>query len=813
MPPILRIKKYLVKILSEKFRAMIKRLLLGGGLLLLLQLTADVFANHKARVKLEGTVLDSRTNLPIVGASVFERDSQKGTKTDANGHFEMTLPFGRAILQVTAVGYFPKSLFYNLGDDLNVTILLDERIENLDGVEVKGRKADANVKDVQMSQIQLNVANLKKIPVVFGEVDLIKALVLQPGITTVGEGAGGFNVRGGRVDQNLVLLDGAPVFNTSHLLGFFASINPDAVQEASLFKGGIPAQYGGRLSSLFLLNTKNGNEETIRFSAGLGTISARMVAEGPLTKDKKLTFMLGGRYAYPNLLIDAFPDRFQGSRANFHDINAKLQYKLNTNNALSMSLYRSYDNFKFPEDTLYGWTSNIASFKWNSLINKKLSLQLNVLHSDYTFWVDGLLPEYEYRTQNSIKHQEARLGFFWTPDQAEKHKIDFGGNFIRYGIDPGERRPTSANSNVNPLKIDTEQAQEMALYISDEWALTKNISLQIGLRASFFNHLGPAQVARFAEGQARTVLSVQDTLRFGAGETVASYSGLEPRVALRFQLAENTSIKANFNRTRQYLHLISNTTAISPVDFWKTSNRYVPPQQADQFALGFFQNFSDNMYQVDVEGYYKDIRDMVEYRDGANLLLNPLLEADLLNARGRAYGIELSLRKRKGRLTYDLSYTYSRSFVQVNSPYLIDQVNRGNWFPSLFDKPHVGNFSGQYALAQGWTFSLNYTYQTGRPATFADGLYVLNGTPVNNFSSRNLDRIPDYHRMDVSFVKDTRKNKDQKKYSTWVFSIYNLYGRRNPYSIYPITNNFRTNYYQLSVFGTMIPSLSWNRYF
>jgi hypothetical protein len=785
-------------------RAWVSLLLAGGLALLLLPAYAT-----PARVKLIGTVTDADTKKPIAGANVSFKNLKIGTTTDENGRYEILLPLGEHIVVFSAIGYRSNLEVIRMADDRRVDMALLPTAQELEEVIVTGKTADHNVKDVQMGVVQLDMLSMRRIPVVLGEVDIIKTLTLQPGVTTVGEGAGGFNVRGGRTDQNLVLLDGAPLYNTSHLLGFFSSVNPDVVQNVTLYKGNFSAKYGGRASSLLEMNTKDGNGARHQFSVGVSPVSGRVYAEGPLLKNK-LTYVAGGRVAYPNWVINLFP-RTRGYRAAFYDVNAKLAYQINKTNRIALSAYRSYDDFKFLEDTLYAWNTNLASLQWSTALSPSLLFTFNGVHTDYASSIEGLQPATEYRISSTIRHRELKAGLLYSP--VESHKLEVGGNVIWYSLQPGDQRPTTGGSNVNSVALQPEFAREVAAYVSDEIAISPLLTLQLGLRYSAFAQLGNRQVYSYDESLPRSPESITDTTRYAKGQTIQTYAGWEPRSSLRIGFNDQNAVKVSYNRMRQYLHLISNTTAISPVDFWKISDSYVPPQLVDQVSVGFFRNFLDNAWETSVEGFYKDFRQLVEYKNGARLLMNPLLEADLLPAKGKAYGVEMSIRNNKGKVTGQLSYTYSRSLVAVRTDFASEQINDGDYFPSVYDKPHNLTWSGQVQLGRNWTLGTNFVYSTGRPATFPDGLYAFNNSSLVNYSRRNANRIADYHRLDVSIAKDTRRKKEQRHYSTWNLAFYNLYGRKNPYSVYFTQFGGGVNAYRLSVFGSVIPSLTLNFYF
>ena len=762
------------------------------------------------RLRLSMVVRDGVTKKPIPGASLFISETKAGARADSVGVISLTHPPGVLTIYVSAVGYIRGRETIVLDFPKRIEYYLQPRSTDLDEVDVRANREDKNIKDVQMGQILISMPDLKRMPVVLGEPDILKALTLQSGVTTAGEGAGGFNVRGGRADQNLVLVDGAPLFNTSHLLGFYTNINPDMVQDVSLNKGAFSAQYGGRVSSLLLMSTRNGNKDGWRVSGGVSPVSVRAVVDGPITK--KLTLLAGGRIAFPNYLLRLFPTpSVQNSRAFFYDGNLKLTYTPDDRNTISLSAYRSQDNFRFPGDTLYGWHSNVLTGRWSYLIRPNLQLNLAALYSGYYLNVDGVTPNLTFRFTSHIEQREGKADLFYTLNK--KYKIQVGVNGILYGIQTGAVQPTGENSSINPKQINPERGREVGTYINTEWELTPNITFMAGLRYSAFAFLGPQTVYTYAENLPRSPETVSDSVRYGSGQTAQMYAGFEPRLALRVQVAKNTAIKASAGRTRQYLNLISNTTAITPLDFWKLSDRYVPPQIADQVSVGVFQNLQDNGYELSIEGYYKRLQNQIDYRYGANLILNPKLETALLQASGRAYGVEFGLSKNTGRLTGQLNYTYARSLIAVQTPFDALRINGGDYYPSYIDRPHTFNVQARLALSHNWAFSTNFVYYTGVPATFPDGQYTYNGQPVQDYSRRNADRVPDYHRLDVAFSKDTRFNKGQKRYGIWTLGIYNLYAHKNPYSIYFTRYNQRTESYRLSVFGTLIPSIAYNFYF
>ena len=781
--------------------------ILINSFVLLFFLSSPAFSQQ---ILLRGNVNDFDSKQPIAGVSVFTQSLKKGTTTDTAGYFQILLDADKYEIKFSSTGY---------QNYLRTVYLLDEKFikiemkksppTELPEVIIEARQKDANISEAKMSTININLAQLRKTPLVFGEADILKALTLQTGITTVGEGAGGFNVRGGNSDQNLVLLDEAPLFNTSHLLGFYSTISPDAIKDFTLYKGAIPASYGGRLSSLASMNIKQGNENKIRFTSAISPISTHLFADGPI--NNKLTFIAGGRIAYPKLIMNQIPGSVSSSNAFFYDMVGKLSYKINSKNRLSLSLYRSYDIFKFQGDTSYTWQSNIVSLNWRSELGKKWVFNLNSNYSQYVSDINGLQQYYQFRLRNSIEHQEAKISLSY--QATDKVYFEGGSNIIRHIVSPGELKPTNAFSNINPMTLQKEFGNEYAAYLLNRFDITHSITLETGIRYSAYLDKGPQVIYNYATGQPPSSETITDSTQYTKGKTIKSYQGWEPRILLKIGLDDQTSIKLSYNRTRQYLQLISNTIAITPVDYWKLCDPLIKPAIADQYAAGVFRNFQDNAFETSVEGFYKETQNLVDYKNGANLSMNPYLDADLLAAKGKAYGLELNIKKLKGKFTGQIAYTWSRSLIADITPFAIEQVNGGAFYPSNYDRPLNLSLTGKVNIGKGWDFDYIFVYITGRPVTYPDGTYVINNTVVTNYSIRNADRLPDYNRLDISFSHDSRRFAEQKRYTIINFSIYNVYARKNPYSIYFQRDGGVLNSYQLSVLGTIIPSVTWTYYF
>lgn len=777
--------------------------------------------SHSQKFRVEGKVVDFDTRLPLKSVSVIIRETKQGTITNDSGQFSLQPSIASFSLSFSAIGYGQVHQPVNLSENNNSLLVeLKKRAdEKLDEVVVNSNVNRSKVNAVEMNVVRINPELIKRSPLLLGEADIVKALVLQPGVTTVGEGAGGFNVRGGNADQNLVLVDGAPLFNTSHLLGFYSSISPDVVQDATLYKGGMPAPYGGRLSSLLNIKTKTGSNTNVEYSGGIGPMAARFNATGPLVKEK-LNVTAGLRVAFPNFVLNQIPGNYGDSRAFFYDGLAKLEYAFNPGNRLSLTGYRSYDKFRFDKATTYEWETNLASLNFISSISTKLLLHLNANYSRFLSSIDDFEKNYEYRLQSSVAHKEVKTSLLYSP--VEQHRIEVGVDGVFYTVSPGAQRPLTDSSNIFPATMQKEQGRELSGFITDDIDLNENVSLQVGMRYTAYNDLGPRIAYQYKDGLPLSKETIKDSTFFSKNKSIQNYRGLEPRVSVRIKLSDDFSLKASYNRGQQFLHLVSNTTTISPVDFWKLSDQYINRQVGDQYAMGLFKTYQNNQYLVSLEGYYKTTKNGVQYKDGARLLLNPYIESALLNSRSRAYGIEASLSKNSGKFTGQINYTYSKTRVQVLTKFAEESVNKGEWYPSDYDRPHNLAVVTKLSLGRGWSFNNNFVFISGRPVSFPDGNYSFNGTLVNNYSKRNMDRLPAYHRLDAGFSYISKRFPQQKKYSVWNISFYNLYLHKNVYSVF-----FKRNRddiflarehdmlvpYKLSVVGTIIPSVSWNFYF
>ncbi|HTN08117.1 TonB-dependent receptor [Agriterribacter sp.] len=773
-------------------------------LYVLILLSVSTSAQNTLSIK--GQVIDFDTRLPLSGVSVSSKKSKTGVTSNERGAFILGIIIDEQELFFSYLGYKTFSLtVYPLEDTLLHIALKRNPPDELPEIRVASRNRKANVADLEMSTVTVSVARLKKTPLVFGESDIIKMLSLAAGVTTTGEGAGGFNVRGGNADQNLVLLDETPLFNTSHLLGFYSAISPEAVRDFTLYKGSIPARYGGRVASLLALDARNGNDSAVRFTGTVSPVSGKFFADGPV--GKKINFLIGGRVAYPKVMMNMFKGDIKKSNAFFYDGIAKLSYNPDLNSKLSLTLYRSYDFFKFPEDTSYHWQSNLAVLQWKSKI-QNINYQVIANYSAFISDIRGNREKYEFNLRTAIDQKEVKLNF-----SARVHRnatFSWGGSTAYYSINPGSNSPRAASSVINTFAMQKETGNELAGYINNEWNIFSNLAIQAGVRYASFSYKGPHSVYVYEAGYPMSKETIYDTLIYTKGKIIKRYGGWEPRVAVNIGLDSNTSLKLSYNRSRQYLHLVSNTIAITPVDYWKMSGPYTPPQLGDQVAAGIFRNFNNDMFEASAEVYYKKVKNLVEYKKGAMLILNPYIESDLLPANGKAYGIEVSAEKASGIYTGHVAYTWSRSLHRVITAFPLEMVNNGAYYPSNFDRPHNLSFTGRILLGKGWSFATNFVYITGRPSSFPDGNYVINDIVIPDYSMRNKDRLPDYHRLDAAFSYDSRRYAAQKKYSVINISLYNVYARKNPYSLYFKKAGQGLYAYRLTVLGTIIPSITWN---
>jgi hypothetical protein len=751
------------------------------------------------KVTLSGYVKDNASGEGLIGASVSVQELPGvGIATNEYGFYSLTLPKGTYTLLYNYLGYVTLSRTVQLTASQKLDIELSQNATALKEVEITTRKEDENVRSMEMSTLKMQVAQIKSMPALMGEVDLVKAIQLMPGVQNAGEGTSGFYVRGGGADQNLILLDEAPVYNASHLMGFFSVFNADAIKDVQLYKGGIPAQHGGRLSSLLDIRMKEGNNQKMEVSGGIGTISSRLTVEAPLVKDKS-SFILSGRRTYADVFFGLSNDEdIKGNDLYFYDLNAKVNYTLNEKNRVFVSGYFGRD-VASTKDFMMNWGNATATVRWNHLFNDRLFSNTTFIFSDFDYALGSKEEESEFTWMSHIKDYGIKndYTYFLNP----RNQLRFGLQVTYHNFMPAEVKP-GGKSFVNELKLNSTSALESAVYLSNEHQLTDRLTVDYGLRFSRFTNIGPGDVYLYDEHFDTPV----DTVKYSRYEKIKTYGGLEPRIAAKYELNEVSSIKASYNRTLQYVHQVSNSTSAMPFDVWIPSSTYVKPQRADQVAAGYFRNFADNMFEGSVELYYKWMDNQIDYKDYAEILLNERLETEMLRGTGEAYGAEFFLRKQKGQLTGWVSYTLSKTERTVPG------INNGNPYAPRHDRRHSGNLVLAYQFSPSINFGANWTYSTGGAITMPVGRYEYNGKTYPVYSERNGYRLPDYHRLDLSATYEKPKNEFKKYSSSWTLSVYNAYARKNAFSIYfreSEDDRTKTEAVKTYLFG-FLPSLTYN---
>ncbi len=763
------------------------------------------------RYTVSGTVSEADTGETLIGVNVIIPDLQTGTVTNQYGFYSITLPAGDYEIYYSNLGFATRTATVSLQQNVQLDIALEIDTEELNEVVLKADIEKLNIKKPQMSVNTLSMETIKQLPVVLGETDVIKSITLLPGVTNAGEGASGFNVRGGAADQNLILLDEATLYNSSHLFGFFSVFNPDAIKDLTLYKGGIPARYGGRVSSVLDIYQKDGSKREFRAKGGIGLVASRLLVEGPIKKDSA-SFLIGGRSSYAHLFLPLFDN---DNVAYFYDLNTKISYNLNKNNRLYMSGYFGRDVFSIADSFANSFGNTTFNLRWNHLFSDKLFSNLSLIYSDYFYGLELKFVEFDF--DSGI--QNLNLKYDFTHFLSEKIDLRYGLNSIYYTFNPGDIKPTTEGSGINPFKLTDKYAFENAVYVDAEVTLSDRFAVQAGLRFSTFNRLGQDALNIYENDnpllynedlniyQKATPI---DTLYLSRGKTIQAFAQLEPRMAVAYQLSDNTSLKASYNRMAQYIHLISNTTSPTPFDIYAPSGKYIEPQLADQVAIGYFKTFES--YSLEIESFYKTVQNRLDYVDDADLIANNAIEQILLNGEARAYGLEVLFRKTEGKLQGWVAYTLSKSEQRTPGRTPVETgINNGSWYNSPWDKTHDISVTAQYELSKKWSFGANMVYQTGQPSTFPSGQYVYNDIVVPVYEARNSSRLPSYHHLDLSATWVPKPNTEKRWKSEWVFSIYNVYNRKNAASISfrENTDINRNEAVRLSIFG-IIPAITYN---
>ncbi len=781
--------------------------------LLFFLLFANAFSQEK--VTLSGIVKDQKSNETLIGVTIsFQNSTTTRTSlTNEYGFYSISLPKGEYKIEINSLSFNGFSEVITLESNTKKDLFLNEKSNEIEQVVVAGNSKKLQIDKPEMSVNKLTIAQIKSMPAILGEVDVIKSILTLPGVTNAGEGQSGFNVRGGAADQNLILLDEATIYNSSHLFGFFSVFNADAIKDLKLYKGGIPARFGGRVASVLDIYQKEGNSKKFGMNGGIGLISSRILAEGPIVKDKG-SFLVAGRSSYAHLFLKLADNN---NTAYFYDLNTKINYKLNENNNLFLSGYFGRDVFSLNNQFINTYGNSVLNVRWNHLFNDKLFSNASFIYSDYYY---GLTLDFiGFNWESGIKNYNFKYDF--KHYVSDSYKLFYGANAIYYDFNPGRIEPIDANSSINEKQLAKKHAFEPAFYIDAEQKLTDKLSVNYGLRYSMFYRLGEQTMNVYANNQPVTYdadlgiyekATPVDKKYYGKNETIANFGNLEPRIALAYTINDNQSVKASYNRMSQYLHLISNTQSPTPLDIWTPSDNFLKPQILDQFAVGYFKNLKNGDYTLEVESFYKMVKNRLDYIDGADLIANEAIEQVVLAGKTRAYGLEIMAKKNVGKLSGWISYTLSRSEQQTAGRTPIESgINNGNWYKTGWDKTHNIYVTGSYKLNQKWSFGSIFTYQTGQPVTFPTAQYQYQGINVPVYSDRNQDNLPAYHRIDVSATLNPTKNKGRKWQGEWVFSVYNLYGRKNAASI-----NFRQNQdsglneaVRLSIFG-IVPSVTYN---
>ncbi len=761
---------------------------------------------------ISGTISDKKNNETLIGVNVVVKGTKIFSITNEYGFYSLTLPKGNYELSISYVSYETINEKISLTQNIKKNYNLVEAGEVLDDVIIT-EKNKTNTRKPEMSVNKMSIATIKQMPAVLGEVDVIKSILFLPGVTNAGEGQSGFNVRGGGADQNLILLDEATIFNSSHLFGFFSVFNPDAIKDLKLYKGGIPSRYGGRASSVLDIYQKDGNSNDFHMNGGIGLISSRLLVEGPIEKDQG-SFLFAGRASYAHLFLKLSNNK---NSAYFYDLNTKLNYKLNKNNSLYLSGYFGRDVFDINQSFTNTYGNSTLNVRWNHLYSDKLFSNLSLIYSDYYYGLNIDLVGFNW--DSGIKNYNLKYDFKYY--LSNKIKLNYGADAIYYDFNPGTINPSSPSSGINFKQLEKKYAFEPSLYLDVEQKLSEKINMEYGLRYSMFSRLGNSTKNIYANNQPVVFdneLKIYEkatpigTEYYGANKVMASYNNFEPRFSIAYELNENRSIKASYNRMVQYLQLVSNTASPTPLDVWTPSDSYIKPQLADQFAVGYFANFKEDKYSIEVESYYKKIKNRMDYIDGANLIANEAIEQVILNGEMRSYGLELMLRKNTGKLSGWISYTLSRSEQRTPGRTAEETgINNGNWYKSAYDKTHNLAVTSSYKLNKKWNFGANFVLQTGQPVTYPNGQYTYLGITVPSYGTRNANNLPLYHHLDISATLTPKHNEKKKWKGEWVFSIYNVYARKNAASI-----SFRQNQdtglneaMKLSIFG-IVPAVSYN---
>ena len=764
--------------------------------------------NRSGQTLLRGLVIDGKTDSPIIGAYIKILHSEQQTVSELDGSFVLKLPVGAYTLEVEAANYHSYQSKLKIYNDGYLMIKMYSNSIELPEVVI-GASAQSRLENAVAGVAELSVKEIKKLPALLGENDVIKALLTLPGVNSTGEAGSGFNVRGGNIDQNLIQQDGIFFLNPSHVLGLFSAFNPEVIKQVTFYKGHVPAQFGGRTSSVLEIKLKDPSYTKYNFSGGIGPIASKFFIEGPLIQNKT-SFFMGGRFTYSDWILNLMRDpNLKNSSANFNDFNLKFSHKLNESAQIQMSGYHSRDHFQYSDQFGYGWASNSISLIYQNVLNNHTILQSHLMYSENkNEFLDGT-SSVQNKLENGIDYIKAKLNL--STDRFENQGINLGMEVTRYLTRPEKFSAGSGSQSISS-SIQQSKGEEYALYINDEIKLSPSLSASIGMRQSFFRNFGPEEVHFYSDNESRLPANIISSKKYAANSTVKTYLNPEPRLGLALKLSNQSSIKWSFNRLAQYIHLISNTAAATPVDIWALSNTHIKPQMSTNYSVGFYQNIKESEWETSVEFFYRKSTNIIEYKDFARLLRNEMLETAIFGVEGKAYGAEFFLKRNKNNPSGYISYTLSRSFRKTQNRYADEIINNGRWYASNFDKPHNLNAVINFQLKKTMLLACNFVYNSGRPLTAPVADFYLGDNGVFlDYSERNQFRIPDYHRLDISYTLTRGAVRSNKNKGSLTFSVYNLYSRRNAFSVYYKRNPSQPLVaYKLAVLGTAIPSITYN---
>ncbi len=759
------------------------------------------------KVTIAGYLHDIKTGEPLYGASVVIEGTKTGVLSDQYGYYSLPIPKGRNIINIQSMGIRDTRRQLMVYAEGRMNIDLQPQVVSLKNVTVSAERTSL-VRGMQMGVQKIDIRSIKQVPVAFGETDILRVVMTMPGVKTIGEASTGLNVRGGASDQNLILFNDATIFNPSHFFGLFSAFNPEVVKDLQLYKSGIPAKYGGRLSSVLEVNSREGNKKEFTGSAGIGLLTSRINIEGPLVKDKS-SFIFGARTTYANWLLNLLPNEYKKSRAAFNDANLNITHEIDKQNSIYFTGYMSNDQFNLNNDTSYHYGNRNISLKWKHVFNNKWYAIAASGYDGYNYDISSERNPYTaYKLSFDINqyYLKTHVNYFANA----KHTIEFGMNHLLYKLHPGKYAALGNQSFIKPDEMQAEQAVESAFYLSDKFTVSPDLSLEGAVRYTIFNSLGAQTVNNYASGVPKTENNILGTSSFNKGQFIKTYHGPEIRVTARYVINETLSVKAGYNTQKQFIHVLSNTGAIAPTDIWKLSDPNIRPQSGDQLSLGIYKNLKYNTIETSLEVYYKHMNDYLDYKSGAVLVLNHHIETDVLATRGKAYGIELLIRKATGKFNGWFSYTYARTLLQMNDNTQGAPINKGVYYPANYDKPHDVTFVGNVRVSHRFSISLNTTYSTGRPIKLPIGRFYYGGAERTVYSDRNQYRIPDYFRCDFSMNIEGNHKVHQLFHNSFTIGVYNLTAKKNPYSVYFSTENGVVNGYKLSIFGTAIPYINYN---